>query len=163
MTRFIIGVSISCVVLTITFCHTEAPTTKMSSAPMISNGCVKCGVVKKSGKRSCCARGGAWFKNCGDAGDTKFDHTWTEGVHACEDFVGAVLVKSPLQEMLRQTGVTALPLNTIQTQNAPQQQTNISRLGSMSNAGITDSGDCFGLATVVVYICIWFVILQLQT
>ena len=46
--------------------------------------CPKCGTVKKSDKRSCCARGGAWFKNCGDAGDTQFDHTWLEGVQACK-------------------------------------------------------------------------------
>ena len=46
--------------------------------------CPKCGVTKKSGKRSCCARGGAWFENCGDPGDSKFDHTWDEGVGACK-------------------------------------------------------------------------------
>ena len=48
-----------------------------------SNECPKCDVTKKSGKHSCCARGGAWFKNCGDASDTQFDHTWAEGVKAC--------------------------------------------------------------------------------
>ena len=43
----------------------------------------------KSGKRSCCGRGGAWFKKCGDGGDAKFDHTWAEGVWGCQDyFVG---------------------------------------------------------------------------
>ena len=46
--------------------------------------CPKCGSAKKSGKRSCCAPGGAWFKNCGDAGDTEVDHTWAEGVQACK-------------------------------------------------------------------------------
>ena len=45
--------------------------------------CPKCGTIKESGKRSCCARGGAWFKNCGDAGDAQFDHTWAEGIQAC--------------------------------------------------------------------------------
>ena len=49
-----------------------------------SNGCPKCSTVKKSGMRSCCARGGGWFKNCGDVGDTKFDHTWAEGIQACK-------------------------------------------------------------------------------
>merc|ERR1711874_274790 len=47
-------------------------------------GCSKCGKIKKTGKLSCCFSGGAWFKNCGDAGDTKFDHTWTDGVKACK-------------------------------------------------------------------------------
>ena len=46
--------------------------------------CLECGTIKKSGKRSCCARGGAWFKNCGDVGDTKSDHTWAEGIQACK-------------------------------------------------------------------------------
>ena len=45
--------------------------------------CFKCG-TKKSGKLSCCAPGGAWFKKCGDAGESNFDHTWAEGVQACK-------------------------------------------------------------------------------
>ena len=57
--------------------HTTAPTT-----------CTKCGTIKKSGKqsgkRTCCARDGAWFKNCGDKGDLSFAHTWVEGVQACK-------------------------------------------------------------------------------
>ena len=55
-----------------------------TTTAMVSRACLKCGATKKSGKRSCCAPGGAWFKNCGDAGDIKFDHTWTEGVQACK-------------------------------------------------------------------------------
>ena len=51
--------------------------------PTTPSGCPKCGKLKKSGKRSCCAPGGAWFKNCGGSGDSKFDHTWAEGAHAC--------------------------------------------------------------------------------
>ena len=46
--------------------------------------CSKCGSTKQSGKQSCCARGGAWFENCGDVGDTQFDHTWAEGIKVCE-------------------------------------------------------------------------------
>ena len=45
--------------------------------------CPKCGVNAKSGKKSCCAPGGSWFPNCGDPGDTRFVHTWTEGAKAC--------------------------------------------------------------------------------
>ena len=29
-------------------------------------------------------RGGDWFKNCGNPGDSKFDHTWAEGIDACK-------------------------------------------------------------------------------
>ena len=46
--------------------------------------CLKCGVIKKSGKLSCCARDGAWFNKCGDRGDSKFEHTWLEGIRACK-------------------------------------------------------------------------------
>ena len=49
-----------------------------------STTCPKCGKIKKSKKLSCCARGGAWYNNCGDEGDSKFDHTWTEGEQACK-------------------------------------------------------------------------------
>ena len=45
--------------------------------------CRKCG-IDKYGYPSCCGFGGAWFKNCGDAGDSKFDHTWSEGIQACK-------------------------------------------------------------------------------
>ena len=68
----------------------NAPTLTVSrvtpSLPALSDskGCGKCARTKKSGKNSCCARGGAWFKNCGDAGDMKFDHTWAEGIQACK-------------------------------------------------------------------------------
>ena len=46
--------------------------------------CRICGRSKNSGKSSCCARGGAWFKKCGDMDDTQFEHTWAEGVQACK-------------------------------------------------------------------------------
>ena len=67
--------------------------TALSTAPKIAatttahtdrHVCRKCGITNKSGKLSCCARGGAWFKKCGDAGDSNFDHTWLEGVLACK-------------------------------------------------------------------------------
>ena len=51
--------------------------------------CPKCGTTKVSGRRSCCAGGGAWFKNCGHSGDTKFDHTWAEGIQACKSMLSS--------------------------------------------------------------------------
>ena len=53
-------------------------------ATTISSVCLKCGTIAKSGKSSCCARGGSWFKNCGSAGNAKLDHTWSEGIRACK-------------------------------------------------------------------------------
>ena len=46
--------------------------------------CPKCGSKKHSNKRSCCARDGAWFNKCGMPGDLAAEHTWTEGVQACQ-------------------------------------------------------------------------------
>ena len=56
----------------------------LTSKPIISSACSKCGTIKQSGIRSCCAPGGAWSKNCGDPGDSNFDHTWLEGLQACK-------------------------------------------------------------------------------
>ena len=50
----------------------------------ISSECPRCGTIAKSGKTSCCGRGGDWFKNCGGVGNTKLHHTWYEGVQACK-------------------------------------------------------------------------------
>ena len=46
--------------------------------------CSKCGTFDKSGRASCCAPGGAWYKNCGGAGNRNTDHRWFEGVDACK-------------------------------------------------------------------------------
>ena len=46
--------------------------------------CSKCGTFAKSGRVSCCAPGGAWFKNCGGAANKNVDHRWFEGVQACK-------------------------------------------------------------------------------
>ena len=56
-----------------------ATSTTTTTSPV----CPECGIKKDSGQLSCCARGGAWFGNCGGAGDAKFDHTWFEGIQAC--------------------------------------------------------------------------------
>ena len=46
--------------------------------------CPKCGMFKKSGRVSCCAPGGTWFKNCGGDSNRNVDHKWFEGVEACK-------------------------------------------------------------------------------
>merc|ERR1719331_1822639 len=61
----------------------EAPATTSASVSSVQE-CPMCGTINKSGKRSCCARGGAWFKKCGDVGDSSFGHTWDEGFKACK-------------------------------------------------------------------------------
>ena len=46
--------------------------------------CLKCGTFEKSRRVSCCAPGGAWYKNCGGGGNRNVDHRWREGVEACK-------------------------------------------------------------------------------
>ena len=46
--------------------------------------CLQCGTFARSGRVSCCAPGGAWFKNCGTAGNRNADHSWFEGSEACQ-------------------------------------------------------------------------------
>ena len=46
--------------------------------------CPKCGTFAKSGRVSCCAPGGAWYKNCGGAVNRNADHSWFEGAQACK-------------------------------------------------------------------------------
>ena len=40
--------------------------------------------MKKSGKISCCGRGGSWFGNCRSEPDVRVGHTWHEGLQACK-------------------------------------------------------------------------------
>ena len=59
-------------------CATTTP------VPYTGSTCPQCGGGGKSGKISCCARGGSWFQKCGDPGNSKFEHTWSEGSEACK-------------------------------------------------------------------------------
>ena len=125
----------------------------------MSNRCIKCGTTNKSGERSCCASGGAWFKNCGHAGDAQFDHTWADGFQACKDFASSV--QSPVQIILGHGGEIAHPMNATQPRNTAQQQTNIYRSDSMTTPGIMVSKDYVGFAKVVGIVYISFIILHL--
>merc|ERR1712032_410577 len=57
---------------------------KHTTTPTISSECPRCGIITKSGRVSCCGRGGSWFKNCGRAGNTQLQHTWYEGIQSCK-------------------------------------------------------------------------------
>ena len=136
----------------------ELPAKSSLSKVSGSSGCLKCGTSKKSGKLSCCVRGGAWFKRCGDAGDAQFDHTWSEGMQACKGSATSIPIDISSQVMLRDVAVTLYPLhaaNTVQPRNtAHQHMQNIDRPGSMLNAGTAHSIDYVyvGFIKVVVFI-----------
>ena len=134
----------------------EAPIATSPSLVSSSNRCAKCGTIKKSGKRSCCARGGAWFKNCGDAGETPFGHTWAEGVQACKGFPSFASADPSLQVLLN-AGTIVYPLNTAEPR---KQKTNDSRADSIANT--LDSSGVVGIAKDAVCVCVLFIILRFQ-
>ena len=49
-----------------------------------SEQCEICGTFKKFGRKSCCAPGGSWYKQCGDVNSGNADHTWLQGTEACK-------------------------------------------------------------------------------
>ena len=55
-----------------------------TTAAIAVSVCPRCGTIGKSGKSSCCGRGGSWFRNCGGGGNTRLQHTWYEGIQACK-------------------------------------------------------------------------------
>lgn len=83
--------------------------------------CSKCGTFESSGKRSCCARGGAWYLKCGSAGELGFEHTWTEGLQACTGFVGASSGQAAAHDTLRHETVLG------EVRNTTTQQLNVSK------------------------------------
>ena len=64
--------------------HTPITTPRITSTIATMMTCPKCDTFKKSGRVSCCAPGGAWYKNCGGASNRNVDHSWFEGVEACK-------------------------------------------------------------------------------
>merc|ERR1712032_818518 len=91
----------------------------------VPSGCPKCG-TDKSGKHSCCSRGGSWFKKCGKPGDSKYVHTWAEGVQACK--------AKPEQ---------------VQNAQTAQQQTVYS-----VPAGHVVSKACGGITNIIIFVCL---------
>ena len=71
------------VVLFVRLSLLHMPISAVTTAP-ISSVCRQCGVVPKSGKLNCCARGGSWFGKCVSVGRANFGHKWYEGVRTCK-------------------------------------------------------------------------------
>ena len=138
--------------------YRPADASSETSLSVNNSGCVKC-ATNKVGKYSCCARGGAWFKNCGDVGDTEFDHSWTEGIKACKGFESSVLVRAPTENV----GAFVYPVGIVQSRNTTRMQTKPLRPVTMFNLGPMDSGECVGFAKVVVCIDVLFIMSNLLT
>ena len=136
---------------------------EVTSPPVVSNSnrCPECGTIKKSGKHSCCARGGAWFKKCGDVEDKQFDHTWAEGIQACKSFARSNSVTQSLEAMFRHVEVNNYPVETVKPRIINQHQQNISRVSSLSSTGAMDYNDCGGLGKIVVCIFVTVILRKL--
>ena len=139
---------------------TEVRTNKMPSVGNSSNGCLNCAIARKSGKRSCCARGGTWFKNCGDAGDPQFDHTWAEGIQTCKNVGSSASVESSRKVMHHDAGVDQSP-NATHLRNTTQKQMIISHSARISSTDDAGAEGCVELARGCVYICCCFIIVTL--
>ena len=142
-------------------------TKSLSIASSSSKQCPKCSEMKKSGKLSCCARGGAWFNKCGDADDTKFDHTWAQGIQACKGFASSISAssisaKSTLKVKFHNVGVMAYPGSSAQSHNATQQKTKFYHRASTLSAtiGTIDSGGSSEVTVDAVFVCALCIILH---
>ena len=146
----------------IRFAAASPKSTESLSLPISIKQCPTCAKMKKSGKLSCCARGGAWFKNCGDTNEKDFDHTWAQGIQACNGFARSIFVKSALQPKLHNMGVMAYPVSSAQSRNATQKKMNFYHPVSTLNVttGTIDSDDIDGVTEVAVLVCVlctcWF-------
>ena len=86
-------------VVTTTSAAVSTPAATVTTATTASSDvapCPKCGINGKTGKTSCCHRGGSWHKKCGNAGDPNFDHTWTEGLSVCLSAIQAEAEAHPM-------------------------------------------------------------------
>ena len=122
-----------------------------------SSGCDRCGSTK-AGQRSCCVHGGTWFKNCGNAGDTQYGHTWDEGIQACTTLVGSDSVSPMLRVEIGKGGFT-------ENLSATERHTgdeDVYFADALSRPRMNISGNSVEDATVGVYICALFLILHLQ-
>ena len=88
--------------------------TAAMTATRTARACRKCAAIGKSGKLSCCAPGGDWFKSCGTSGNPNTEHTWAEGVEACKDDVGMISVEAESQSMLINETRTRQQLNHVE-------------------------------------------------
>ena len=113
--------------------------------------CPKCAAIKKSGKLSCCAPGGAWFNNCGFSSNSKTEHTWFEGVQACKNVVSLFSGKEESQFILVNQTIATQHVNDV------DQQTIDSTLAVAYDVPTGNSKYNDQLLHIVVFISILFI------
>ena len=128
-----------------------------------STPCSKCGTIKTSGKRSCCARGGSWFKICGDAGDSKFDYTWLEGVEACKGLASPLSGDVQQLQIISRHENTQSQLNTTPAPSVPQQKMVDSMSGSVFDVDLVNRKGCDKFSNTTIFIGLLLTVLQMRT
>ena len=102
--------------------------------------CPKCGVNRKSGKRSCCAFGGAWFEKCGDGSDPMFEHTWLEGFNTCTNKLtnseATVIAATTIPVITAPASITAPSVTTTTTTLSIVAKTTCPKCGTNKKNGI---------------------------
>ena len=78
--------------------------------------CPRCAMVKRSGKLSCCARSGSWYKNCARTSDSAFEHTWNEGLAACRHAEMSPVAAIRVKQALVKEGSTSQRIDVVQNQ-----------------------------------------------
>ena len=94
----------------------QTPADTATSVVTIGSECSACALIDKLGKLSCCARGGAWFNNCGRTVNSNFEHTWIEGLKACGNVAGLVMGSTESNLVLLNQTSTSHQLGTVQNQ-----------------------------------------------
>ena len=138
----------SCIYLTSVYISTSAVTVTRTT-PV----CPKCAAIKKSGKLSCCAPGGAWFKSCGTSGNSNTEHTWLEGVQACKGVVGLFSGNAEAQFIVMNQTTTTQHLSDVEKQIIdPTLATHL------YNAHTKNSKDNDQLSYIVVFTNVLFIV-----
>ena len=136
-----------------TIAHTNALGKLMSIVKSSRSACPRCGTIKKSGQLNCCARGGAWFNECGDPGDSNFGHTWFEGIQACKYLTRSFAVEAQVNLMLRYEETTITKqFDTDQQQKSTLQSTIDLTTDTMYDVDYTSSKDCDEITKIVTFI-----------
>ena len=120
---------------------------------MARSSCPKCGINRKSGKRSCCVRGGAWFRKCGDPGDTKFAHTWLEGINVCDN-LGALFSNKARSIQRNQIAQTDLGVAHAHAHDGSQQKSADSPAADASHVGTANFEDCAVLSKIALLVSV---------
>ena len=144
--------------------HAHTPITDSASSsvpedPGTGPTCPKCGIIPGTGKRSCCADGGAWLDDCGVVGDSRFEHTWNEGIQACRR--SANLLSKVAELQIRRRDKTTQTHSNLQ-QSSSQKKIVESIVESTTDADIASSEAREQLSNILGVVTLVFIIVCSQ-